>query len=263
MFFSLPSWALLALLFFIVLGAMAIGVLAGRRLRAAGKGSHESLGVAQGALLGLVGLLLAFGMSMAVGRYEYRRQLVVSEANAIGTAYLRAQLQHEPYRSTSIALFGDYADTSVALADEVPETASFDETSARMDGLEGELWRAAGRAVAHDPMGTAPRLYLEALNEMFDSHTARVASLANRVPDTVLVLLVLGSATALGVLAMYLAMLGRGVATSLLAAVVVVLILFVSFDLDRPRRGLITIPDTPLVDVRTLIERSPASGPSD
>jgi hypothetical protein len=262
MFFWLPSWALLALLLLTVLAAITIGVLTGRRLRAAGKGGHESLGVTQGALLGLVALLLAFGMSMAVNRYENRRQLVVDEANAIGTAYLRSQLLSEPHRTTSIALFSDYADAAIALAEEVPDTTAFEATSARIDGLERSMWLAAGQAVAQDPTGTAPRLYIEALNEMFDSHSARQASLANRVPDTVMVLQVVGSAVALGVLAMYLTMLGRGVATSLLAGMVVVLILFVSLDLDRPRRGLIKVPDAPLVDVRTQIAQGPAAGPA-
>ena len=261
-FFSLPSWALLALLLLVALGAIGIGVFAGRRAREAGKGGHEPLGVVQGTLLGLVGLLLAFGMSMAVGRYENRRQLVVDEANAIGTAYLRAQLIDEPYRSTSIALFADYGDAAIALADEVPDSPSFNAASARMDGIEHSLWQTAGEAVAHDPRGTGPKLYVEALNPMFDSHSSRVASLANRVPDTVIVLLVVGSAIALGVLAMYLAMLGRGLTTPLLAAAVVVLILFVTFDLDRPRRGLITVPDAPLVSVRDTIDQPPAFAPS-
>jgi hypothetical protein len=260
MFFVLPSWALLALLLLIVLAAMAVGFVAGRRLRAAGKGSHESLGVAQAAVLGLVGLLLAFGMSMAVGRYETRRQLVVDEANAIGTAYLRSQLLHEPYRSRSIALFAGYTEEAIALADQVPNSEGFGAASARIDSLGRSLWRTAGQAVADDPRGTAPRLYIESLNQMLDSHGARQASLANKVPDTVIALQVIGSAVALGVLTMYLAMLGRGVATSLLAALVVVLILFVSLDLDRPRRGLITVPDAPLVSVRTAIEQPPAYG---
>jgi hypothetical protein len=184
----------------------------------------------------------------------------VDEANAIGTAYLRSQPLNEPYRSRSIALFADYAEAAIVLADQVPNSAAFDATSARIDGLGRSLWQTAGQAVTDDPRGTAPKLYIDSLNEMLDSHEARQASLANRVPDTVIALQVVGSAVALGVLTMYLAMLGRGVATSLLAALVVVLILFASLDLDRPRRGLITVPDAPLVSVRTAIDQPPAYG---
>jgi len=79
MYFHLPSWALLVLLVVIVGGTITLGIVAGRSLRTRAGGGHEPVGVVQGALLGLVGLLLAFGLTMAVGRYEARRALVVQE----------------------------------------------------------------------------------------------------------------------------------------------------------------------------------------
>ena len=258
MYFSLPSWALLALLVLVVGGTVAAGIVTGRWLRVRAKEGREPVGVVQAALLGLVGLLLAFGMTMAVGRYEARRALVVQEANAIGTAYLRAQLLPEPIRSTALGLFVEYSDSALAMAEAVPESAAYDSAVARIEALQSDLWGTAGEAVARDPVGTAPRLYTEALNDVIDVHSERVASLGNRVPSTVMVLLVAGSAIALGVLALYLTMLGRGVATSLLAATVIILILFVSFDLDRPRRGFITVPTTPLEDVRATMDLPPA-----
>jgi hypothetical protein len=123
-------------------------------------------GVVQGTLLDLVGLLLAFGLSMTVGRYEHRRSA----------------------------------------------------------------------SVTADPTGSAPRLYVETLNETIDAHTSRVATLRNRVPASVMLLQVAGKAVAIGVLALDLTMLGRSIVSSLLASAVVVLILFVSVDLDRPAR---------------------------
>jgi hypothetical protein len=77
-----------------------------------------------------------------------------------------------------------------------------------------------------------------------------------------MVLLVVGSATALAALALYLTMLGRGLVTSLVSAAVVALILFVSFDLDRPERGFITIPNRALVDQRSAMEMPPAFDPN-
>ena len=111
-----------------------------------------------------------------------------------------------------------------------------------MTALQRQLWTAASEAVRADPTGTAPRLYVETLNSMIDVHTSRVASLRNRVPGTVVLLQVFGSAVALGVLSLYLTLLGRSEITSLAASVVVVFILIISFDLDRPERGLITVP---------------------
>jgi hypothetical protein len=77
----------------------------------------------------------------------------------------------------------------------------------------------------------------------------------------VVILQVLGSAIAIGVLALYLALLGRGLATSLVAATVVILILFISLDLDRPHRGLITVPDQPLVTARADMDEPAAAAP--
>lgn len=249
-FFRLSSLALAVLLVAVVTIGVAVGVLAGRAMRRRPNVQHESVGAVQAALLGLVGLLLAFGLSMAVGRYEARRALIVQEANDIGTTYQRAKLLSEPESTMSTSLLVEYTDAAIALAEAVPGTDEYEQARATIAQLQGELWVIAGQAIDAAPVESAPRLYVESLNPMFDTHTSRVASLGNRVPTPVMLLLVVGSAVALGVLAFYLTLLGRGLATSLITAVVVLIILFVSFDLDRPRRGFITVPDAPLVELR-------------
>jgi len=254
-FFRLSTAALAVLLIAVLAGSVAIGVLVGRAVRDRPGTRHETAGVVQGALLGLVGLLLAFGLSMAVGGYESRRALVVQEANDIGTTYLRAQLLAQPERSESLGLLEHYTDAAIDVADAVPDTAGYRTAVANLEGLQGELWTLAGDAVDADPVGTGPRLYVETLNDMFDTHTSRVASLGNRVPTPVMVLLVFGSAVAVGALAFDLTLLGRGLATSLITAAVVLIILFVSFDLDRPRRGFIEVPDTPLMQLRESFDQ--------
>jgi hypothetical protein len=259
MFFQMSTVMLAAALAAIVGGAAAVGTVIGRRVRAQPGAGHESVGVVQATLLGLVGLLLAFGLTMAVGRYDNRRAVVVQESNDIGTTFLRAQMLAEPSRTSSLDLLRRYADLAVDLANQVPDSDRFDQDITRIGDVQRRLWSVAGDAVRADPDGTAPRLYVETLNSTIDSHTDRVTSLRNRVPSTVLVLQVVGSAVAVGVLALYLALLGRGLATSMVAAAVVFLILFISFDLDRPHRGLITVPDSPLVAARAAMDQAPAA----
>jgi hypothetical protein len=260
-FFRLSTLVLALALVALVGGAAAVGTLIGRRIRTRAEAHHQSVGAVQATLLGLVGLVLAFGLTMAVGRYDNRRSIVVQEANDIGTTFLRAQMLAEPSRTTSLELLRQYADVAVDLADHVPDSGLFDADVDRIGELQRALWSAAGDAVAADPSGTAPRLYVESLNSMIDSHTDRVTSLRNRVPGTVVLLEVVGSTIAIGVLALYLALLGRGLVTSLVAAAVVLLILFISIDLDRPHRGLITVPDSALVSVRDSMDQPPAAGP--
>ena len=259
MFFNMSTATLAVVLFLIVGGTAAIGVVIGHVLRDRPGAKPETIGVVQGTLLGLVGLLLAFGLTMAVGRYEARRGLVVAEANAIGTTYLRAQLLAEPERTTSLELLKMYGDEAVDLAEQVPDSDAFDADAARIEELQRDLWAAAGDAVAADPVGTAPRLYIETLNDTIDAHTDRVTSLRNRVPTPVILLQLAGSALALGVLSVYLTMFGRGLVTSLVAGAVITLILFISFDLDRPQRGFITVPAAPLVAVRASMDQPPAA----
>jgi len=259
--FDRSSWALFAVLVLVVGGTVAAGIVGGRALRRRGDDAHESVGVVQGALLGLVGLVLAFGLSMAVGRYDTRRGLVVEEANAIGTTYLRAQLLPEPARTESLDLLRTYTDLAVELAGRAPGSDAFDAASAGMEQLHRELWRVAGEAIAAEPEASAPKLYVETLNDTIDRHTDRVTSLRNRVPGTVMVIEVVGSAVALGVLALHLSLLGRGTATSLVAAVFVTLLLFVSFDLDRPQRGFIRVPRVALEEARAAMDDPPAAAP--
>jgi hypothetical protein len=94
---------------------------------------------------------------------------------------------------------------------------------------------------------------------MFDAETVRVASLTNRVPTAVLVLEVLGSALALGLLAAYLAIVGRSVLAVLLASGLVAFLLLVTTDLDRPTRGMIQVPDTVLRAQLASMEEPPAA----
>ena len=258
-FFQLTSWELGLLFFAVIFGATGLGVFLGRRVRHLSDSLKEPFGVLQAALLGLVALLLAFGLSLAVTRYEDRRSNVVTGANAIGTTYLRAQTLPEPVRSRSLDLLVRYTRSAIRVSDEVPGSDAADAARAREERIERRLWRLAGDALDTAPIASAPRLYVETLNEMIDSETARVAALGNRVPTAVLVLEVLGSALALGLLAAYLAIVGRGVLAVLLASALVAFLLLVTADLDRPTRGLIQVPDTVLRDQLASMEEPPAA----
>lgn len=260
MFFALSSWALAIILLVAIVGATVAGLLAGRRLRASGDGLREPLGVLQAATLGIVALLLAFGLSLAIGRYETRRAAVVDEANAIGTTYLRAQTLAEPFRTRSLALLRRYTDTAIEISHEVPDSASMHRTVAAQGELQRRLWALAGQALDDQPAASAPRLYVDSLNATIDQQTVRIAALNNRVPNTVLLLEVVATALALGLLALYVSLLGRGPVAALVAAVLLAMLLFVTFDLDRPTRGLVTVPDTPLVSLRASMALPPAAG---
>jgi hypothetical protein len=245
----------------VILGATALGALVGRRVRHLSASLSEPFGVLQGALLGVVGLILAFGLSLSLSRYEDRRAAVVTEANAIGTTYLRAQTLLEPVRSRSLNLLEAYTKSAIRISEYPPGGAEEEAVVEEEDLLQRRLWALAGRSLAAQPQASAPRLYVETLNETIDAQASRIAALNNQVPDAVLLLEIVGASLALALLAAYLALVGRGLAGVLLASVLVALLLFVTADLDRPTRGPIEVPDAVLVDVYESMQLPPAARP--
>jgi hypothetical protein len=259
MFFTLSTWQVAVIVLAVIGAATAAGHMTGKYLREHSETLREPFGVLQGALLGVVGLILAFGLTLAVGRYQDRRAATVADANAIGTTYLRAQLIAEPARTPSLDLLRRYTTLAVQVSKEVPNSDAMRRTTAAEDILQRRLWRLGGEALAAAPVASAPRLYVDSLNATIDQQAARLSSLNNRVPGPVLALEVLGAAVALGLLAVHISILGRGLVPMLSAAVLMTLLLLVTFDLDRPTRGLIKVPSTPLQDVRASMALPPAS----
>jgi hypothetical protein len=259
LFFSLPSWALALTIFGIIAAACVAGLAIGSRLRSGSETLREPIGTLQATLLGVVGLILAFGLTLAVGRYEDRRAATVSEANAIGTTYLRAQTISEPARTQSLDLLRRYTDLALQLTHEVPSSTKMDRTAAAESALQRRLWHFAGVSLNAAPVASAPRLYVDSLNSTFDLQNARLSSLNNRVPDAVLWLELIGAAAALALLALHISLFGRGLAPLLVAAGLITALLLITFDLDRPTRGLIKVPDTAMVALRASMALPPAA----
>ena len=159
-------------------------------------------------------------------------------------------------RSTCCA---HYTDTSIRLSRSVPQSDAEKRAVADGQQLQRGLWMLAGQTLDRAPRDSAPRLYVDSLNQMIDMQTVRVSGLNNRVPGAVLVLEIVGAAVALGLLAVYLAIMGRGVLPVVLAAAFVSMILLITFDLDRPTRGLIRVPSTPLTELRKSMALPPAA----
>src|SRR3954463_6417894 len=166
LFFRLSSLEAGLLLFGVLLGSTALGTVLGRRVRHRSDALKEPFGILQGALLGLVGLLLAFGLTLAVNRYEDRRANVVDEAHAIGTTHLRAQTLHEPERTRSLDLLVRFTANAVRVSDQVPGSKAV-RRSVAAEGVSGRrLGALAGQPLTRSPRDSAPRLYVESLNEM-------------------------------------------------------------------------------------------------
>lgn len=238
--------------------AAEIGFRAGRRHVRRVHDREPQVGTIQGALLGLLALLLGFSFAMAQSRYDARRALVVDEANAIGTAYLRAQLLPEPEASEVAQALRHYVDVRLTRLAERVDDLSLHEAVAQSERLHAYLWE---RAVSASRKDTRPvvSLFITALNEVIDLHGARLAAFRNRVPDVVFLLLYFVAAVAMGVTGYASGLEGqRSFWPTVTTAVLIAVVITTVMDLDRPRRGLITVSQQSLIDLReSLKPRAP------
>jgi hypothetical protein len=251
------SEGLLVLLLFLgLLLAGEGGFRFGRRRRARGdEQTRSQTTTIQGAVLGLLGLLLGFTFAMAVSRFDNRKQLMVDEANALGTASLRAQLLPDQAKEV-ITLLQRYVDVRLEMTRADPASPSMNELTQRMTQLQDLLWAQAVTATRKDQRAVSTGLFVQSLNDVIDIAGKRDAALENHVPESVVLVLGFFAVLCVGVVGYECGLAGGRpvfpiVALSVLIAVVVLLIV----DLDRPRRGLIRVSEQSLLGVKQTLDR--------
>lgn len=236
----------------IALAAYEVGYRVGRWWQ--GRTPEEKEGptaMLVGSLLALIAFLLAVTMNMAVDRFDSRRALVVEEANAIGTVFLRAGYLPPPADERTRTLLREYAPLRIDTADRDRLAANF----ARSGEIQGELWAIVEPLARSSPDSHVLALYISALNDMIDLGETRLTAIVYaRVPETVIWLLILGAALALGMVGFHAGLHRR---RSLISAVVLVVVLgaviTLVVDLDRPRQGFLQVTQQPLIDLEQQI----------
>ena len=211
----------------------------------------------EGALLGLLGLLLGFTFAMAVSRFEARKQLVVDEANAIGTTWLRAALLGPKACEDVRMLLRDYTQARLDLFARDASEEDRKSATARSSAGQADLWKIAVNSALAAPSPTTA-LFIQSLNEMIDLNAKRFAAKRNQVPSSVWLLLMIVSATVCWCIG-YATGVGAGerLAISLgLMPLLVTVVITIIADLDRPRQGLITVGQESMREVRNLMERN-------
>ena len=240
-------------LFVMLLLATLVAGYAGHQLRArsdrdrkgsgAGLASDGQEGYIVSGVLGLLALMLAFTLAMAVDRFESRRLLVLDEANAIGTTYLRSQLLAEPHRTRLSRLLVEYTDNRIVLA-----TASRDDVPrllVKNDQYLTDLWAATSAAFDTIKDLDFSSSYLETMNNLIDLDSARKAARLAHVPTEVVVILSLYIVVTGGVLGYVL----TGLRGQLAGAFLITLLtgsLGLIIDLERPTIGGIVESQAPM-----------------
>lgn len=252
------SVPVIILLFALVsLVAYELGFRLGRWWQDREPGEQEGpTGIIVGGLLGLMAFLLAVTMGMASDRYDARRGLVLDEANAISTAYLRADYLQQPGRDQLKQLLREYVPQRMATDDTADVLAKIERSTA----IHRQMWAIVAAAAQSGYSGDLVSSLGEVLTDISDLAEDRiVAGIYARVPETVLWLLLGGSVLSLAMLG-YSAGLTRrrGILTAVVLIIALGAVTALVIDLDRPQDGFLQVSQQPLLDVQAWMgEPSP------
>jgi hypothetical protein len=253
--FGLPWWGMVV----VTLAVFLLAVEMGFRLGRSAKGEpHDErmtgqISVLVGAILGLLGLLLAFSFGIVESRFSARKDLVIAEANAIGTSYLRAKILPEPQASRIQSYLREYVDlrtrpaTSEALEGPIQRSVE----------LHGDLWDEAISLGQAEPGSEIVALFVSSLNDVIDLHTSRVTVAPHqRFPRAIFNMLFIVSFFAMMVLGYGTGVCRRRAPLPTAAVILSISSVFALIDaLDAPGTGLFRVDQWALEDLqRTLAE---------
>jgi hypothetical protein len=240
--------------FALMLAATDAGFRLGRKSGAGTPDKTRSqISVVEDAILGILALLLGFTMFMAVSRFDARKQLVLDEANAIGTSRLRTALLPTPEGSEIASLLRQYINVRVQYGTSGNDLARLDSLNMQTMQLQNEFWT---RAIAYaqkdaDPVRTG--LLLQSLNQVIDLESARRMAFQNPVPESVIHVNCIVGLLASTLVGYTFGLSGRRqVFSTCVLALAITLVLGLIVDLDRPRSGFIRVSQQPMIDLQHL-----------
>jgi hypothetical protein len=217
-------------------------------MRNEGRGG-ANISTLESAMLGLLALMIGFTFAMALSRFEARREAVLNEANAIGTAALRARLLPDPHRAETLKLLREYIKLRLEVIQSGQSLAERKAAVDRSNGIQEALWLQVRGLMVKDSGMVPTGLFIQALNEMIDDQAKRLAALRNRVPSVVLLGL-FGIAAVVGGFAGFAS--GRDTKRTRLPVYMmgflVATVILLIFDLDRPSSGFITNNQQSMID---------------
>lgn len=253
---SLPAWAVYPFLVAVLLLALWGGFRYTKARGRAGTDSDEGLGAISAAALGLLAFLLAFIMGFGFDLYGDRRALVLDEANAIRSAYLRAGYLEDPYRSEARELLTEYVNGRVWLTQHPEQVAPVQQ---RAEEIQAELWRSVEELVLEGEQSDTTSAYVDSVNEVITLHVERVVKgLEVRIPPlamvcvlaiTVVTVFLVGMQSAYGA--------GRSILGLVLMVFILAAVLYLLVDLDRAQEGIMKVSQQPLIDLQQQLPSLP------
>jgi hypothetical protein len=232
-----------------------LGWRIGRIERGESAGFRSLVGNIATAILGFLGLLLGFSLSMTINRFDARRDVIVNEANAIGTLWLRAGLLEAPLQAELRTALQDYTDARLGLTRVGDDLGKVREARARSAAAQRAIWSVVQRTAATEQRPAVVSLVVSAANDVIDLDELRISSLENYVPAPIVLLLVAVAAVALAFLGWSFGAAGqRSYGSMVLISLLLTTVLAVMMDFNRPHRGFIRVSDQSLVRLQRMMD---------
>ena len=229
-----------------------IGFRAGRRLHGVEEDYRKRVDMIRNATLALVSFLIGFAFAGAGSRFIERQDMIVKEANAIGTAWLRAVMLPEPQKSELRVALKQYAADRSELVKNY-DSDDFPVLLAKAVGAQKRVWQAGVAGVGSDRQ--LVNFVMPPLNDVIDSHSAHLSAAHRHVPTLIIVVIVIMAALAMGMVGYDNGLVRkRYILLSCVFGLIAATSLWMTIDLDRPRHGLIRVSDRPYVDLVLYME---------
>ena len=245
------AWLTTLMLVVSMAAAWAVGFVWGRR-RAA-RGEKFEVGKVEEAMLALMGLLLAFTFAMALDKHGRRREMVVTDANAIGDYYTTVSLLPQPLRGHLQQVVREYADHRLDIVRRSPlSDADAAIALAKINAMHDRMTELTRTAVEQNTPLTEP--LVETLNGVTSSTAARIWAGTDRLAWPIILLLAISMLVSLGLLGRSQGSEGKPRPGSTLGFILMLaLVLFLTLDLNQPQRGLIRVGQEPLERLLTSL----------
>jgi hypothetical protein len=242
--------------FMLVVGAIIaceVGYRLGRQFGLMDEAFGKQLGVISNATFALVAFLIGFSFSGAGTRYVDRLDLIVKEANALGTAYLRADVLPQPMRGELKEALRQYTADRLELI-EGRNPVMIATLLSKVGSQQDRLWDIALRGTAGNPQ--LMLVVLPSLNDVIDLHTTHLSAVHRRIPTPIMMSLLLAAALTLVLASFASGQIGRRFPVlNLVYGLALAAALWMTLDLDNPREGAIRVSAVPLSD--TLASMKP------
>jgi uncharacterized membrane protein len=203
------------------------------------------------AVLALLAFLMAFTFGLAANIFQNKRQVILEEANAIGTAYLRADLLTESHRGTVRDLLREYVEVRL----EAARSGNVEQGVARSEELHALLWAEAMAGAADQPGSPMVGLFIQALNEVIDLHAKRIQiGVRTRIPETIWYALLVVAAMGLGSMGYQTGLTGSSRSIAVVGvALAFSIVIWLIADLDRTREGMLKVSQQAMFDLQRSI----------